>query len=284
MNVGYITDIDNGRPPIITVNKNITTIDGYTPRNNKCYCYPYNFMVMYNNYGGSQTIKYEDFNTAQTSPNNPMEFTRYFVVGENPTINYIPVHYNGITYNYDYMVTFANFPVLPWHYDTFANWSALNSMSLISSYANQGINAITNIATGNAFGLLGNLESGLSSLASLLDKSRANDKTIGTVQGNFNIYSGSAGVYYKYVFAKAEYIHMIDDYFTHYGYQINETKTPSLHNRRNFDYIKTSDINIVGRIPQEDMNELKSLFNNGLTIWHNPATFGDYDVDNSPIT
>ena len=43
MAVGYITDINAELARRETVvNKNLKTIDGYTPKNKKCFCYPYN--------------------------------------------------------------------------------------------------------------------------------------------------------------------------------------------------------------------------------------------------
>ena len=151
------------------------------------------------------------------------------------------------------------------------------------NYITKGVGIASNIFTDNVSGMVSGSLGVLGNYAKEIDLKNRGAVMNGVPQGNEILYSGGAGIFVSQEVYKAEYIHLIDDYFTHYGYQINETKTPSLHNRKNFDYIKTQDINIVGRIPQEDMNELKSLFNNGLTIWHNPATFGDFDVDNSPI-
>ena len=44
MAIGYITDINAEFARLQTkVNKNLKTIDGYTPKNKKCFCYPYNY-------------------------------------------------------------------------------------------------------------------------------------------------------------------------------------------------------------------------------------------------
>ena len=68
-----------------------------------------------------------------------------------------------------------------------------------------------------------------------------------------------------------------------FGYKVNSLKVPELHTRRNWNYIKTIDINIIGDIPQADLQEIKSLFNNGITLWHNPSTFLDYSQSNNII-
>ena len=47
--------------------------------------------------------------------------------------------------------------------------------------------------------------------------------------------------------------------------------------------MKTIDCNFSGNIPEGDMRIIKSMFNNGITLWHNPSTIYNYDNDNSII-
>ena len=79
----------------------------------------------------------------------------------------------------------------------------------------------------------------------------------------------------KYQFAKR-----IDDFFSMYGYQTNELKLPNLNNRPNWNYIKMAGANLIGDIPETDLQELKTLFNEGITLWHNATTFLDYSQNN----
>lgn len=79
---------------------------------------------------------------------------------------------------------------------------------------------------------------------------------------------------------KREYVEKIDKYFDMFGYQTNAVKTPNLKGRKNWNYVKTININITGRIPLSDLNKLKSIFDTGITIWHNPNTIYNYDADN----
>jgi hypothetical protein len=57
---------------------------------------------------------------------------------------------------------------------------------------------------------------------------------------------------------------------------------PDFNNRPNHNYIETRDIDISAAIPQDDLEEIKNMFNNGVTFWHNPNTFGDYTQNNAP--
>lgn len=40
------------------------TLNGYTPKNNKLLCYPYNFMLLSNNIGQNEILHYEKFSTS----------------------------------------------------------------------------------------------------------------------------------------------------------------------------------------------------------------------------
>ena len=80
---------------------------------------------------------------------------------------------------------------------------------------------------------------------------------------------------------KQEYAKIIDDFFSMYGYKVNEVKIPNITGRQNWNYVKTIDCNLLGDIPQEDMQKLKDIFNSGVTFWHNPNTFLDYSQSNN---
>lgn len=49
---------------------------------------------------------------------------------------------------------------------------------------------------------------------------------------------------------KAQFAKRIDDFFSMFGYLTNELKLPNIDNRPNWNFIKTTDINITGNIPQ----------------------------------
>ena len=83
---------------------------------------------------------------------------------------------------------------------------------------------------------------------------------------------------------KKQYAKIIDDYFSAYGYKINDVKIPNITGRTNWNYVKTINCNILGDIPQEDLQTLKDMFNSGITFWHNASTFLDYSQSNSIIS
>ena len=84
-----------------------------------------------------------------------------------------------------------------------------------------------------------------------------------------------------YVFnIKRQFAERIDKYFDMYGYLTNTLKVPNLNNRPNWNYVKTQGLNIIADIPQEDTQIIQNMFDNGVTLWHNPATFLDYSQNN----
>lgn len=79
---------------------------------------------------------------------------------------------------------------------------------------------------------------------------------------------------------KNQFARRIDKYFNMYGYETDELKIPNLNNRPNWNYVQTVGINITAPIPQLDLLQIKAMFNDGVTLWHNPNTFGDYSQNN----
>lgn len=78
---------------------------------------------------------------------------------------------------------------------------------------------------------------------------------------------------------KPEYRAMLSDYFNMYGYKINRVKKPAFRTRTNWNYIQTSDCVITGDFNNEDIQDLKSVFDNGITLWHTEDV-GNYALDN----
>lgn len=75
----------------------------------------------------------------------------------------------------------------------------------------------------------------------------------------------------------------IDDFLDVYGYAIGEVLNVRsyMSTRSNWNYIKTNGINLSCPAPTNYSNQLKAIFNNGITFWHNYSTFGDYSQANN---
>ena len=101
----------------------------------------------------------------------------------------------------------------------------------------------------------------------------------GVNQGDLNYACRNAYTLYKKCIKK-EYARIIDNYFDMFGYKVNDVKIPNITGRLNWNYVKTIDCNVDGDIPQTDLNIIKSMFNGGVTLWHNPNTMYQYGNSN----
>ena len=79
---------------------------------------------------------------------------------------------------------------------------------------------------------------------------------------------------------KAQFASRIDQFFDMFGYLTNKVKIPNVTGRPNWNYVKTIGANIIGSLPETAVQEIKDIFNNGVTFWHNPNTFLDYSQNN----
>ena len=284
-----------------------TTISGYIPKNRKLFTYPYNYFNLSNNAGTSIPYRYEDFS-------GDVSFKVEGTFGISGSTKAIPQNYKYITTSenaLDYSINGPKYPVCSWKSDSYTNWLTQNSVNLSTAMRREILGAGVDILGGAARGAIGGaiaggvgaipgaligagtgLFTGGVSLVNLareqhLAKTQAN-MTSDQVGGNLG-----AGdfVWAKYrspftfipMSIKPEYARCIDEFFSQFGYKCNRVKVPNITGRRNWNYVKTVGCYIEADIPQDDLAEIKAMFDNGITLWHNPATFADYSQNNDII-
>jgi len=261
--------------------KQFTGIDGYTPKNNKLYNHPYKFLYLSNNTGSKAIYRYEDF----ISDN--LDFTIFGALYPNPEIMVAPRGYKGSLSSdikYEYGLTLQGFPLGSWTSDAYNAWLANNSASTtIGIVAGAGA-AVIGASTGNLAAVAGGALAVYNQLQQWYIASIQPDQAKGQA-GAGNLHFGRAGLdfYFSHMSIKAEYAKRIDDFFSMYGYKVNALKVPEIHSRQNWNYVQTIDMNIDGAIPSEDMNKLKSMYNNGVTLWHTTTGFLNYGLTNNII-
>ena len=262
-----------------------TTIDGYTPKNNKLFCSPYNYLMISNNGGTNVSYAWEEFSSSNAS------FTERGIVNQGCDIKLTPSNYKKTDLNggYDWSVSRQKFPTVSWNSNFYLNWVAVNGKYQEVQATLAGLrwagSMVGNMASGNIGGMVDSTMGLASSIANQAQQVREAKMTPDSAKGNTNTGDLNYSVgkncftYYK-MSIKAEYARIVDNYFTQFGYKVNELKVPNITGRPNWNYVKTHGCNIIGDIPQGDMQEIKGLFNRGITIWHNPATFLDYSQNN----
>ena len=106
-----------------TVGK-ITSFTGVTIRNNKCFCYPYNYILASNNQGSTNIYKYENFSTANCV------FENQFSINVGGSGRIVPKAYKGMVYAEDEALPLGKYPTCAWSCDAFTNWLTQNSVNI----------------------------------------------------------------------------------------------------------------------------------------------------------
>ena len=265
-----------------------TTIDGYTPKNNKCFCAPYNYLMISNNGGTNVNYAWEEFSGSNAS------FTMRAIVNEGCDVKLTPSNYKrtDLLGGYDYSISLQKFPSISWSSDFYLNWQAYNSKYLEIktglSAARAGANMIGSMMTGNVGGMVGGALTMGEIAADAQHQITVAEMTPDTAKGNantgdFNFTVGKTVFTAYKMSCKAEYIKLVDQFFTMFGYQVNTMKVPNITGRRYWNYVKCGQVNITANIPQDDMNEIKRLFNTGITLWHDPSYYLDYSQNNAIV-
>ena len=243
----------------------------YTPRNNKLLCYPYRYLMLTNNNGGNNTYKFEDFS------GNP-SFNVYGALVPSCSFLCVPNGYKGATLNYSESLVGAKLPLACWTSDLYTNWATQNGINkdfanIVNENDAQIANfmSMTGIGNNGVFGSMKEIYSHSQIPNALKGNTNGGDINYSLGNTNFLLYT---------MFIKPEYAEVIDDYFDKYGYKVNEVKVPNLNSRLYWNYIKTIGCDFTGDIPQEDLQKIKDIFNNGVTFWHDPTKFLDYSQTN----
>ena len=80
----------------------------------------------------------------------------------------------------------------------------------------------------------------------------------------------------------AEEAKSIDNYFSAFGYAINNIGNPTPNKRSVWDYIQTEGTSCsVAVAPTTAEQQINTMLNNGLRVWHSAENFGRLDVENN---
>lgn len=250
----------------------------YVPKNNKLYCYPYNALIITNNAGTSAEYHYENFDDISS-----ISFNVKADITPGCSIKAIPQAYKnvGLAQNFQESINGAKLPVCSWNTDVYTNWLTQNSANFAISGTKSALSIIGGVLTGSTIGVVNGIMGVAQKQAEIYEHSFTPNQARGNVNSGDVIFSsGKSDFTAYYMTIKDEYARIIDNFFQTFGYKVNDVKLPNITGRRNWNYVKTIDINITGNIPQADLQQIKDMFNAGCTFWHNPSTFLDYSQTN----
>lgn len=271
-----------------------TNFQGYTPKNNKLFTWPYINFYFDSQSGSSVEYKFEDFNgdpsfrlMGSISVGGEYKIYPYNVINQSSSLT-------GLVKG----ITLASLPQGSWNTDAYNNWKALNSDALAIQTKYEVLNAGVNAAGGLLSAFTGDIAGGVARTvgagltAAQAIESANNQRTVaqripdqarGDTRAQGLMWSSGNNGMFVTQSIKREYAEIIDQFFTMYGYRVNSLKVPNITGRANWNYVKTLNANITGSIPQAAITEMEGLLDRGITFWHNPATMYDYSTSNSIV-
>lgn len=293
-----------------------TTLDGYTPKNNKLYCYPFEYVEISNMAGQVQQLRME----LMPQPGATLLLTRTGGTDVNSRTVYYPRDYNGAEWFYEGVVTLPPYPTCNWVYQSWANIegshrmtgtvpmpvyesggsyeaSPLTSQGMVFTDVPYNYNTLTQgkpveslvQSIGQIFSAdigTGIVNTGMSQYKVQAELSKL-QRTPNTLRGGTNssavlVNTGTYGMVARKYTCRAEIAKQVDDFFSTYGYLVSETKKPNITGRRSWNYVKTNACNVRGKVPPNVLSAFNSMLDGGITFWHTPDV-GNYALDNSIV-
>lgn len=268
--------------------------DGSAIKNKKLLTYPYNMLYVTNLQGNHAEYHYEYFS------GDTCEFNIAGDMSPNPGVMLAPVNYKGVLTNYDEKIILNGFPQLSFNVDSFKAWLAQNAASLPVNALSSSLGQATSIANAQiglqyAAKASATAAAGVTAFAAPIAAGLAVAGTVAEVyqhsimphqaRGASGATTMAAlglldfGFMHKHI--RPEFVSIIDDYFTMYGYATHRIKVPNRNVRPYWTYTKTIGCVIHGSVPCDDMSKICKIFDNGITFWTNGNNIGNYSLDNS---
>lgn len=202
----------------------------------------------------------------------------------------IPHNYKGLPINFDESIPLGKFPTCSWSCDAYTNWLTEQAVNLPTRIVNTGLNTLTGVG---GIKKLGDVVGGASSIANdVADLIGGFYKAqlMPNIEGGQNTAdvmwsSNNNGIVYKGFRAKDEYIKIVDDYFSRFGYKINRVKVPNIVGRTYWNYVEIGGSEEIGfgSVPSSFMNQINGACRKGVTIWHSHENIGNFNLNNTIV-
>ena len=276
---GILLDNSSQGVNVLHTDVQLTTsakLDGHTPKNKKLYTYPYNFYHVDNANGQALELRYEFFENL-----TPQLFLLTTLT--QPIENVIkPRGYkNQSGQLHNETLAISGYPMCSWNVDAYKAWVAQSSIPLAM---NIGTGVVQGAVSGGAAGAGLSLAAGISNLLSqAYTASIQADMSKGSFSnGGANCSKLQQAFYGGRMSITSDMAKRIDDFFSYFGYQINELAVPNRNARPYWTYLKTATCVFIGdAAPNDDMKKIASIYNAGITWWNDGDNVGNYNLDNT---
>ena len=260
------------------------TINGYTPKNNKCLSGLFVKLIATNNLGAKQCYTFE------RGLNGSITFNLKSTLSIPPAVMLYPNTYDTQIDNTISGLVYDNYPLVPLIKDSYFEYLNNTSAQRNSNVIMQGLGGVCNALTLNLGAAANNVSNLMSVEANMYDLANSSTRyqvNSSSANGLLNIANNASGTNNMRGFTlflnipRATEIQLIDNYFTRYGYAQNNVTTPNLMARPYWTYIKTRNCNIIGAMPDTARQVITNVLNKGTTVWKGNCMVGDFTLDNS---
>lgn len=291
------------------VPKPYNSIDGYVPRNNKLFCYPYKYLEVDNMEGSSRTFAYEYFNTVpDTTSTGNCKFEIWGSVGSTCELTLLPVAYKFKTSSHDIQPVFderlgiSHFPQCAWVTDSYKAYQAQvnanlelevkqNALSILPNATSGAFSGASGGGVGATIGALGGVISGLfNTLQPITNALVVNTTSVergskGSGSQTVNNIASLGYLKFRYIqkCITKNYAMMLDDYFDMFGYAVKQKNVPNMNARPHWTYVKTIGCIVHGDLPSEHSRKIEEIFDKGVRFWKNINEIGNYSLNNKPV-
>ena len=254
----------------------------------KLLSYPYAYTTL-TNYQGKPMIIKNEYVTGQN-----LEVTLVQNVSHEIKSKYfISSGYKGETTGKDNCLMIQNVNDLPLVTDEYRNYMQQHKASIVTGMAvnatSGALGAVGAMASGNVLGAVASMGNAVAQIAGEIAKQKDLQTVPDSVRGlgnniAFDLADNNLGLVLCQHAVDVRIKKVLGDYFALYGYKCQEVKVPNLRSRHFYNYIKTIGCNIDGSMDNNDLEKLKSIFDKGITIWHDrdfviPLRYGYDNVE-----
>lgn len=275
----------------------ITTglLNGYAPKNNKLYTYPYNFVNFCGTNGTTLPIRFEYV----TSDNVIMQY--YGAISNEATFNFYLHNYElgqpivsinmGVTGNYAGQMSYERIAstlagvatnLLP-QGDNNTHSNVQKTQRVYDTENPRKIaykeSETTEITTTNEREQV-NYKGALNSIGGLVSFNYNSPQTSSITNGA--LYGTANLIYFEHNTQPAQILAQIDDYFDMFGYATMRVKTPNISSRPHWNYVKTQNSCVKSQCSMSDRNKINTIFDKGVTFWKSGSEIGNYNLNNKP--
>lgn len=220
----------------------------------------------------------------------------------------LPVNFKGQESADDEAIPLAKYPTCGWSTDSYINWLTQNAINLptqiLGSFLGTGQNLVSSATPqkqpttilGQQQQTYSNISNTVGQVGSIVTNVASSIGQFYTAQlmpniecaqnsGDVNFAAERNTFTIRQMRCRKEYLQIIDDYFTRFGYKINRVKVPNITGRQNFNFIEIGSEDVVGygTVPAVYMDNINNACRKGVTIWHNHSNLGNFNVSNNIV-